>query len=264
MECINNNINNITETEFSLKLNELALDLNNKEKSKDFDSCVNIIDKICDSISEFLEKNKQNFDMSNINYYITLSNSFRDKKLTYKNYFYILEKTNLIKQKMTEKYLGNKKNKIKKDLDENSTDKTSNTEEFELILINNPISLLKSIIDICAGVLKFYEIQTSSFEYLIKNQNIKEVQNFESFFIYDDNISLSKDQQLIEKYIKEIKNIKNECERILDIDYDETSIKNIEEQILIIKEEFQKIYPKYINLKEILEKNNLIKKKIKN
>lgn len=246
-------------TEKEILMNNIKIiskQIKESELNKDFNLARNSIDNMILLIKNFIEKNVNEDNKMFLN---TLIKSYEEKKSTYEYFDYINQKTSLIKQKMTEKYLGKRNKPI-----ENNPQVSPNTqsEEYEFVPSSSSTCLIKEIIDICDSLIKYYEIQVESIEN--RGRKLTPVNAYESFFIYDyQNTTINNNFHLTDKYIEEIKSIKRECEKILDTNYDNdvNAIKKYEKEISIIKEEFGKLYPKYQNLKQILEKNNLVTKK---
>jgi hypothetical protein len=86
----------------------------------------------------------------------------------------------------------------------------------------------------------------------------------ESYYVYERQSIYG--SNTMENHIEDINSINKECERLLKL-YDSNmahyvnyKLREMNNQIRIIKEEFNKIYPKYVNLMNVCERNNLIKK----
>lgn len=238
----------------------LSKDVKDLENTKNYTTATEKLGVLIVMIKNFIDKNKTFIPRDNIIWYNTLIQSYEDKKKSYEYFSFLAEKTSLIKKKMTEKYLGNNKNKNK---DENVDSSQTQIEEYEFVKSSSSIDILKDIIEIAGSLIKYYEIQIENNDRNRKNFNVKQVQSFESFYIYDYQNN-SHSHNIIDRYIEEVKGIKSECESLLESnELDGNVTKGLQKQIGIIKEEFQKIYPKYINLRELLKRNNLIREKDK-
>jgi hypothetical protein len=252
-------LDNINKHSFNLKLFEL---------NKNYPKATEVVEKIILLINQSIKHEQLNNTLTSPNLKLlqTLLSSYTNKKSSYDYSQFIDKKTQLIKEKMTEKYLG--KRRMTKDEMGNNINppqNPSNISEYEIVPSSSHSNIIKEIVDICSSLLKYYELLTETKNKPENNlKNLKSFQAYESFFIYDYHNTTANVNpgNKIEKYMEEIKIIKFECEKIIDSDIliDTTKLKSLEKQIGIIKEEFQKIYPKYQNLKEILLKNNLIKK----
>jgi hypothetical protein len=268
MPCLNELLQNIKNHSLNLKV---------FEESKNYVKASEILESIILLLNQSINIEKQeqlnsvNIPQSpNLKLLQTLLSSYITKKNSYDYSSFIDRKTLLIKEKMTEKYLGKRrmtKEEMVSDKDRNNINPSpSNISEYEIVPSSTHSNIIKEIIEICSSLVKYYELLTESMfpEKKLRNLNLKTFQAYESFFIYDYNNTTTNPipGNKIEKYIEEIKIIKLECEKIMDSDnlIDTVRIKSLEKQIGIIKEEFQKVYPKYQNLKDILTKNNLVKK----
>jgi hypothetical protein len=256
-------LNKIKNSSYNLKISEV---------NKNYHAANEIIENIIKMITHTIEKEEPS--SSNLKLLKTLLSSYITKKKSYDYSLFIDKKVLLIKEKMTEKYLGRRRMTVKEEqnavngvtgVNNQDCHNPSNISEFEIVPSSGHSNIIKEIIEISSSLIKYYEL-------LVENKNLPNEKNlknlktnqcYESFFIYEyQNTSMNINvHNKIEKYIEEIKNIKLECEKIIDSDnlIDAVKLKALEKQISIIKEEFQKIYPKYQNLKEILLKNKLIK-----
>ena len=250
-----------------LEVQSLSSQLKSLEIAKNYASALDIINQIQNKIQNFIkENNPSNESKKWLN---ILSASYANKKIEYNYVTFASAKVTLVKKKMMEKYLGKRRlNTLTHDESmQNQQNNITNISEYEIVQSSsNIIGIIKEILEICKSLIKYYEIQSASVDRTIKN--VKQVQSYESFFVYDyqnTTVNISPFTLLIEKYIEEVRKIKKECEVIIESDFtlDLTKVKSLEREVNIIKEEFQKLYPKYHNLKEILEKNNLVKPKAK-
>jgi hypothetical protein len=234
------------------------------EKLKKYEEADLVINELIEIITNFLNIHKE-LNKETINSLKTLMRSYQEKKNSYNYLNFLNEKSILIKQKMIEKYLG-KKDIMTEDLIKNSNNNWTQMSEYELIPSNPAVITIKDIIEICNSLIKFYVLQIDNItEKKVKSINDKSI--LESFFVFDA-INLNNNTPLgfkeeFEQHIESVKYMKTECERIADsnLENDHGEIEKNENQINIIKEEIHKIYPKYLKLKEILYRNNLVKKK---
>jgi len=242
--------------EFMNSLRIYSQQLKAFEAKKDYENANKSIDVIVNLFDDHIKKGENTQDY--VKYLSILSSSYCKKKSDYEYFSFVNEKTALIKRKMAEKYLGKRVTK-----DASGSNNLIGLSEYEIVKTNSShISLIKEIVEICCSLIKYYTLQIQKSPEKNIN-NLKTIQTYESFFIYEyQNTTLNLNSiSILDKYVEEIKNIKSECEKIIEYDYtsDDGKIQTLEKQINIIKEEFQKIYPKYLNLKEILEKNNLVR-----
>jgi hypothetical protein len=228
------------------------------EKIKKYSDADLKVLEVIELIDDFMSKNKE-LNKETLNSFSTLKKSYQEKHDSYNYLNFLNEKSILIKQKMIEKYLC-KKDKIKAE-----PEKTPNCNimsEYELIPSNPEAITIKDIIEICSNLIKFYDLQEENNEK--KNKYI-----LESYYVLDT-VNLTNNQhnfkEEFEKHIDSIRLIKDQCEKVAisNIEIDQIDIDNCEKQIGMIKEEINKIFPKYEKLKEILQRNNLGKKKSKN
>jgi hypothetical protein len=243
----------------------LSAKLKQYEQERDYTSATSVISKLENLIKSFILINGPGEDCKK--WLNILCSSYCSKKIEYSYFNFASEKAALVKKKMAEKYLGKRKLKSQEEIQGLQQNNITNISEYEIVQSSSNVSgIVKDIVESCKSLIKYYEIQIASVNRTLKN--LKQVQSYESFYVYDyqnTTANFSPYSQLIEKYIEEVKKIQTECEGILnsEINLDINKVKSLEKEVNIIKEEFQKLYPKYQNLKEILEKNNLVKAKSK-
>ena len=245
---------------FMNKIKLIGESIKEDEKLKKYSDADLKVLEIIELIDDFISKNKE-LKKETANSFSTLKKSYQEKHDSYNYLNFLNEKSILIKQKMIEKYLG-KKDKIKTEPENTPNCNISQMSEYELIPSNPEAITIKDIIEICSNLIKFYDLQEENNEK--KNKYI-----LESYYVLDT-INLTNTQhnfkEEFEKHIDSIRLIKDQCEKVANsnIEIDQIDIYNCEKQIGMIKEEINKIFPKYEKLKEILQKNNLGKKKSKN
>jgi hypothetical protein len=247
------------------EIQNLSIKLKQSEIERDYISATSLINKLENLIKNFILINNPGEERKK--WLNILCSSYCSKKIEYNYFKFASEKSSLLKKKMAEKYLGKRRLNSQEDIHGLQQNNITNISEYEFVQSSSNVSgIVKDILESCKSLLKYYEIQIASSNRTLKN--LKQVQSYESFYVYDyqnTTVNFSPYSQSIEKYIEEIKKIQTECESVLnsDVNLDFNKVKLLEKEINIIKEEFQKLYPKYQNLKDILEKNNLVKAKSK-
>jgi len=237
-------INSSSETLSKVKLLSEKIKLNNI--SRNINENTQCLDEISNHIGTSISKND-----SNKKYLSLILQSYQNKKKHIDYLTYTEEKKALIKRKCGEKYLS----KGKKVLNYSDSEISSSNKHFEF---------LKEIIDDCSSLIKYYESQIGLGNYQPNVNNLKSFKTDESFFVYDfSNTTINKNPPtVLEKCISGVLQTKNECMKLLEISkaLDFEKIKKLKEQIAILEEEYNKIYPKCSKLYEILVSAKIIKK----
>jgi hypothetical protein len=259
-------------------INNIGLHVKNAkelENAKHLKDAREEITKITNDIKLHIDNHSQNLSNEEIGWLNILHKSYENKEKSYDYHSYINSKKSLIFQKMTEKYIGvgSKKGQGRQNFLDNENavisnkGDSSNFMEYEVIPGVSTVTLIKEIAEICTSLLKYFEIQNENYTKDAKALSLRPVQSYESFYVcdYAQNTIMPSAYgfNISEKYVQELKNIKNQCEKISKLmsENDTSLIKKLEKEIAIITEEFQKIYPKFVVVKDILEKNNLVRGK---
>lgn len=236
------NNTDVEQTLSKVKILSEKIKLNNI--SRNSNQNIQCLDEIINSL-EMSINNKNNTD----NKYLSLIlKSYQNKKKHLDYLAYNEEKKALIKRKCDEKYLS----KVKKD---------SNYSDSEVSSTNRHFEYLKEIVEDCSSLIKYYESQIGNYQ-LNQVSNLKSFKTDESFFVYDySNTAINLNPpSVLEKCIGGVLQTKNECMKLLEISkvLDLEKIKKLKEQIAILEEEYNKIYPKCTKLYKILVNNKII------
>jgi hypothetical protein len=231
------------------------------EKSKNYPIAIESINDIISILKEYITKNKANITQVEQFSFNTLIDSYTHKLKSYDYLKYVDDKKKLINEKSFDKYLKKKK----------TDDYTENTSiiDYEVIPSNKIIDALNQIIELCNNLVRYYnEYETEN-----KTDNFKQIQqsSMESYYVYErQNITNEMSNNTMENHIEDINNLKKDCEKLIKMydtsmaHYHNFKLKDMNNQISIIKEEFNKIYPKYRNLVSVCERNNLMNSKTEN
>ena len=203
------------------------------KKTKNFSKCIEITREIINELKQFIINNK-NIPFEQIKALLTMESSYDSHLRSYEIMDKLSLKEKKVKEKMDEKYLTNKDalNKQSEVEQENSQIIT----DFEVL--NTP--LIKEIIDLVAKLLKDNPVEENKVRQSIQDCLL--------------NSPLEMNKFLIQNCVNHLKEISDKCKDLKQYVCDTDKIKELQDEIRIIENEYNKLHNKN-------EKLNKIKKK---